>query len=113
MWDSLREASATVDGSSGSDRAVTINQGGKTVRNQAERRSAQPLTQLLTRIKPANDAAQADVRASRADAQETQNEVALKVHEIYYQILVTQLHRSATCGQNPGQSRLKANASSR
>ena len=38
-----------------------------------------------------NEAAQADLRASRADAQETQNEVALRVHQIYYQLLIAQL----------------------
>ena len=60
---------------------------------------SQPLTQLFTRVKPANDAAQADMNASRANAQETQNEVALKVHQIYYQLLIAQLRRSATAAK--------------
>jgi outer membrane protein TolC len=34
--------------------------------------------------------------ATRANAKATENDVALRVHEIYYQILVTQLHKSAT-----------------
>jgi hypothetical protein len=33
---------------------------------------------------------------SRAEAQETENEIALKVHEIYYQILIAQLRHVAT-----------------
>jgi outer membrane protein TolC len=74
---------------------ITLNQGGKTFVTSGTM-LAEPLTQLLTRIKPANDAAEADLRASRADAQQTQNEVALKVHQIYYQILIAQLRRSAT-----------------
>lgn len=74
---------------------VTINQGGKTGVLSGTT-LAEPLTQLFTRIKPANDAAQADLNASRADAQQTQNEVALKVRQLYYQILIAQLHRNAT-----------------
>jgi outer membrane protein TolC len=74
---------------------VTINQGGKTVVTSGTGLN-QPLTQLLTRIKPANDAAEADLKASRADAQQTQNEVALKVRQIYYQVLIAQLRRNAT-----------------
>jgi outer membrane protein len=74
---------------------ITISQGGKTVVTSGTTLT-QPLTQLFTRVKPANDAAQADLNASRADAQETQNEIALKVHQVYYQLLIAQLRRSAT-----------------
>jgi outer membrane protein len=74
---------------------VTISQGAKTFVTSGTTLT-QPLTQLFTRVKPANEAAQADLNASRADAQETENEVALKVHEIYYQILIAQLHHGAT-----------------
>jgi outer membrane protein TolC len=85
----------SVDGTPIPAAPVTINQGGKTIVTSGTMLT-QPLTQLLTRIKPANDAAEADLRASRADAQQTQNEVALKVRQLYYQILVAQLRRSAT-----------------
>jgi outer membrane protein TolC len=85
----------TVDGTPIPDQPVTLNQGGKTFVTSGTTLS-QPLTQLFTRVKPANDAAQAEVNASRADAQETHNEVALKVHQIYYQLLIAQLRRSAT-----------------
>lgn len=74
---------------------VIINQGARTYVTSGTTLT-QPLTQLLTRVKPANAAAEADLNASRADAQETQNEIALKVHEIYYQILITTAHHSAT-----------------
>jgi outer membrane protein TolC len=85
----------SVDGTPIPSTPVTINQGGKTVVLSGTT-LAQPLTQLFTKIKPTNDAAEADLRASRADAQQTQNEVALKVRQIYYQILIAQLRRSAT-----------------
>ena len=55
----------------------------------------QPLTTLL-KIKQANDVAQAEVKASRAKAQLTGNDVALAVHQVYYKILIAQAHRSAT-----------------
>ena len=88
----------TVDGTPIPAQSMTLNQGGKTFVTSGTMLS-QPLTQLFTRIKPANDAAQADVNASRAGAQETQNEVALKVHQIYYQLLIAQLRRSATAAK--------------
>ncbi len=84
----------TVGGAPIPTQSTTLSQGGKTFVTSGTMLS-QPLTQLFTRVKPANEAAQADVNASRANAQETQNEVALKVHEIYYQLLIAQLHRSA------------------
>jgi outer membrane protein TolC len=59
----------------------------------------QPLSQLFTRIKPENDAARADLNASRADAQETQNEIALRVHQIYYQLLIAELRDSAAAAK--------------
>ena len=80
---------------------VTINQGGKTFVTSGTG-LLQPLTQLFTRVKPQNDAASAELGATRADAQETENEVALKVHQLYYRVLITQLHHSAT------QARIKA-----
>jgi len=80
---------------------VTINQGGKTFVTSGTG-LVQPLTQLFTRVKPQNDAASAELGATRADAQQTENEVALKVHQLYYRVLITQLHQSAT------QARIKA-----
>jgi outer membrane protein TolC len=85
----------TVAGTPIPDSSVTLNQGGKTFVTSGTG-LVEPLTQLFTRVKPANEAASADLGASRADAHETENEVALKVHELYYRVLITQLHRSAT-----------------
>ncbi|HUO34721.1 MAG TPA: TolC family protein [Candidatus Acidoferrum sp.] len=85
----------TVAGTSIPAQSVTLNQGSHTVATSGTG-LVQPLTQLFTRVRPANDAARADWNASRANAKETENEVALKVHEIYYQILIAQLHRDAT-----------------
>jgi outer membrane protein TolC len=53
------------------------------------------LTTLL-KIKQANDVAQAEVKVSREKAQLTGNDVALAVHQVYYNILIAQAHRSAT-----------------
>jgi outer membrane protein TolC len=72
-----------------------INQGGRTVET-SRTTLAEPLTQLFTRVKPANEAASADLGVTRANAKQTENEVALKVHELYYKVLITQLHHSAT-----------------
>ena len=56
----------------------------------------QPLTQLFTKVKPANDIARADLDATRANAKQTENEVALKVHQLYYSVLIAQVHQSAS-----------------
>jgi outer membrane protein TolC len=77
------------------ERSVILNQGGKTFVTSGTG-LVQPLTQLFTKVKPANDAARADLNAARASARETENEVALKVHQLYYRVLIAQLHRSAT-----------------
>jgi outer membrane protein TolC len=72
-----------------------VNQGGRTFVTSGTMLS-QPLSQLLTRVKPSNEIAREELKATRANEQETVNEIALRVHQIYYQILVTQLHRRAT-----------------
>src|ERR1700678_1816580 len=72
-----------------------LNQGEKTIITSGTG-LVQPLTQLFTRVKPSNDLARADLDVTRANEKATENDVALRVHEIYYQILVTQLHKSAT-----------------
>jgi outer membrane protein TolC len=55
----------------------------------------QPLTNLL-KVKRENDMAQAELKASREKAQLTGNDVALAVHQMYYQILIAQAQRKAT-----------------
>lgn len=71
-----------------------ISQGGKNFITSGTQLT-QPLTTLL-KIRRENDLAQAELKASRAKAQLTGNDVALAVHEVYYEILIAQAHRSAT-----------------
>jgi outer membrane protein TolC len=70
-----------------------INQGGTTLITSGTG-FTQPLTDLW-KIRPANDAAKAELNAKRDQAHQTENAVALKVHQIYYRILVAQAHREA------------------
>jgi outer membrane protein TolC len=72
-----------------------LNQGGRTLVTSGTG-LVQPLTQLFTKIKPQNDIARADLDATRANAKQTENEIALKVHELYYSILIAQVHQSAS-----------------
>ena len=71
-----------------------INQGGKNFTTSGTQ-ITQPLTTLL-KIKQANDVAQAEVKVSREKARLTGNDVALAVHQVYYNILIAQAHRTAT-----------------
>ncbi len=71
-----------------------INQGGRNLTTSGTQLT-QPLTTLL-KIRRENDIAQAELKASRQGAQQAENDVALKIHQIYYKILIEQVHRSAT-----------------
>ena len=71
-----------------------ISQGGKDFITSGTQ-ITQPLTTLL-KVRRENDLAQAELKASREKAQQTGNDVALAVHQVYYQILIAQAHRSAT-----------------
>ena len=90
----------TAGGSLVPNRNTIINQGGRTLATSGTQLT-QPLTTML-KVKPANDMAQAELKASRQKEQLTENDVALKVHQLYYQVLIAQVHRSAT------QARIKA-----
>jgi len=75
------------------NRSSIISQGGLTFET-----SGTQLTQSLTdflKVKPANAMARADLKASREKAQQTENDVALTVHQLYYKVLIGQAHRSA------------------
>ena len=85
----------TVNGTPVPTESETINQGSRTLVTSGTMLE-QPLTQLLTRVKPANDMARAELNATRANARETENEVALRVHMLYYRVLVAQLRLTAT-----------------
>lgn len=71
-----------------------INQGGRNLTTSGTQLT-QPLTTLL-KIRPQNDIARAEFRASQQKAQQTENDVALKVHQLYYKVLIAQVHRAAT-----------------
>ena len=71
-----------------------INQGSKNFTTSGTQ-ITQPLTTLL-KIKRENEVAQAEVKVSREKAHLTGNDVALAVHQVYYNILIAQAHRSAT-----------------
>jgi outer membrane protein TolC len=86
-------ALGTVDGTEVPGRSVTLNQGGKRFLTSGTSLT-QPLTELL-KIKPANDIAAAELSATRGKKQQTENEVALRVHQIYYHLLIAQAHREA------------------
>ena len=71
-----------------------LNQGGRDLMTSGTQLT-QPLTTLL-KIRPLNDMAQAELKASRQKAQQTGNDVALKVHQLYYKVLIAQVHLAAT-----------------
>ena len=71
-----------------------INQGGRNLTTSGTQLT-QPLTTLL-KIRSENDMARAELKASQQKAQQTENDVALKVHQLYYAVLITEVHRAAT-----------------
>jgi outer membrane protein TolC len=74
-------------------RQFTINQGDKNFITSGTGLT-QPLTELF-KIKAGNDVARADLKASREKARGVENDVALKVRELYYNILVVQSKHQA------------------
>jgi len=83
----------TVGGTPVPNETTVINQGGHTFLTSGTQIS-QPIGELW-KIRSANDVAAAEVKATKDKAQQTQNEVALAVHGIYYQLLILQAHRGA------------------
>ncbi|HVN17888.1 MAG TPA: TolC family protein [Dongiaceae bacterium] len=75
-------------------RTGIINQGGRNLTTSGTQ-ITQPLTTLL-KVRSLNAMAQAELKASRETSHQTQNDVALKVHQIYYKILIAEAHRGAT-----------------
>ena len=75
--------------------SAILNQGGRTLVTSGTG-LVQPLTQLFTKVKPENDIARAELDATRANAKQTENEVALKVHQLYYSVLIARVHQSAS-----------------
>jgi len=87
----------TVAGSPFPTQPSIINQGGRNLTTSGTQLT-QPLTTLL-KIRAENDIAHAELKASRETAHQTENDVALQVHQIYYKILIAQVHRSATAAR--------------
>src|SRR6266852_4668796 len=73
--------------------SVILNQGGHSFVTSGTSLT-QPLTELL-KVKSANDIAAADSKATRGKAHQVENEVALRVHQLYYRVLIAQAHREA------------------
>jgi outer membrane protein TolC len=74
-------------------RDIVIDQGKQTLITSGTS-LVQPLTQLL-RIRQENKIVQAEVATSLAEVRKAEVEVALKVHEMYYTLLVAELNRRA------------------
>ena len=74
-------------------RNITLSEGGETFITSGTGLT-QPITQLF-KIHSANEMAKADYRASRSEEQSAEDDVALKVHEVYYKLLISQVHRKA------------------
>ena len=74
-------------------RDIAIDQGKQTLVTSGTS-IVQPLTQLL-RIRQENKIVQAEVASSQSEVRKAELEVALKVHEMYYTLLVAQLNQRA------------------
>jgi len=74
-------------------RSLTLNQGNRNFVTSGTGLT-QPLTELF-KIKAGNDVARAELNASREKARGVQNDVALKVRQLYYNILVVQSNHQA------------------
>jgi len=74
-------------------RDYILNQGGRNI-FISDTSLTQPLTELF-KIKAENDAARAEVAASKGKAASVKDQVALKVRQLYYQILIVQSQHQA------------------
>jgi outer membrane protein TolC len=74
-------------------RPLILSQGGQTFESSGTG-LVQPLTELF-KIKAGNDVARAELNASREKSRGVANEVALRVRQLYYKILVVQSQRRA------------------
>lgn len=72
---------------------IILNQGGVSAATNGTG-IVQPLTQLF-RVRAVNDVAHAETEAARGKARGLEDETALKVHQIYYRILITDVRRRA------------------
>jgi len=75
------------------ERTAVLNQGGLTFVTSGTQLT-EPLLELW-KVRSANDIAAAETTAAHNKAQDTENKVALQVHQLYYKILILQTHRDA------------------
>jgi outer membrane protein TolC len=88
------------------ERSIILNQGGRTLITSGTSLT-QPLSELW-KIKSANDVAAAELSETRSKAHQTENEVALRVHQLYYRILVLQSHKEAAAAKIQANEALQA-----
>jgi outer membrane protein TolC len=86
-------ALGSVGGDSIPSRTLILNQGAKTFESSGTG-LVQPITQLF-KIKAGNDAAQAELNASRDKARGVENDIAIQVRQLYYKVLVVQSQQRA------------------
>jgi outer membrane protein TolC len=72
---------------------ITLLQGGQTLETSGTSLS-QPLLQLL-KVKEKNAIRSAELNATRAESDQTRNQVALTVHQLYYKILEAEARRDS------------------
>ena len=96
----------TVAGTPIPEQSTILNQGDLTIVASGTQLT-QPLSDLW-KVKSANDVARAELNETRGKARQTENEIALKVHQIYYRILILQSHKEAALAKIQATEALQA-----
>lgn len=86
--------------------STILNQGDLTIVTSGTQLT-QPLSELW-KVKSANDVARAELNETRSKARQTENEVALRVHQIYYRLLILQSHKEAALAKIQASEALQA-----
>jgi outer membrane protein TolC len=85
---------------------AVLQQGGLTIVTSGTSLT-QPLSELW-KVTSANEVAAAELKETRGKARQTENEVALQVHQLYYRILVLQSHKEAAAAKIQANEALQA-----
>jgi len=96
----------TIAGTLLPQQSIVLNQGGHTLITSGTSLT-QPLSDLW-KVKSANDVAAAELREKQSKARQTENEIALRVHQLYYRILVLQSHKEAAAAKIQANEALQA-----
>ena len=96
----------TVAGTAIPTQTTILNQGDLTIITSGTQLT-QPITELW-KVKSVNDVAAAELKATRGKARQTKNEVALRVHQIYYRVLILQSHKEAALAKIDASEALQA-----